>query len=99
MLRRAQAAKLKLLTIVSLAQESKLISYRTLQVRAQPAAATTRTARYVAKAACPRTAKSVWRLLQAELEIAEVRELEDTVIECIYQGLMVGEFPASRSRC
>ena len=61
----AQAAKLRLLTIVSLARNTKVILYEELQ---------------------------------RELQISEIRELEDTVIESIYQGLLVGKLNQKHSR-
>jgi COP9 signalosome complex subunit 7 len=54
----AQIKKLKQLTIVSLAQQSKVIPYD---------------------------------VLQKQLEIAELRELEDLIIESIYQGIIQGQ--------
>lgn len=59
-----QATKLKLLTVVSLARNSKAIPYAELQ---------------------------------RELQITEIRELEDTVIEGIYQGLLVGKLNQKHS--
>ena len=59
-----QALKLRLLTVVSLARNSKAIPYAELQ---------------------------------RELQITEIRELEDTVIEGIYLGLLVGKLNQKNS--
>jgi len=53
----AQAAKLKKLTVVALAAQSKMLSYD---------------------------------VLMRELELRGVRELEDLIIDCVYQGLLQG---------
>ena len=54
-----QTVKLKKLTVVSLATQSKMLSYE---------------------------------VLMRELELPSVRELEDLLIECTYQGLVTGRF-------
>jgi hypothetical protein len=61
----AQASKLKLLTIVTLASTTKVIQYADLQ---------------------------------RELQISSIRGLEDTVIESIYQGLVVGKLDPKHNR-